>query len=137
MKIFFTGSVRGGRAHQPEYASVIKTLERYGTVFSKHVADETLSQYGETNLPNKEILERELSALEESDIVVAEVTTPAHGVGYLIGRATSLGKKVIALHYGEYALKLTGIIQGDSGVEVYTYKTDKDIERILEQAFAK
>ena len=137
MKIFFTGSVRGGRAHQPEYASIIKTLERHGTVFSKHVADETLSQYGETNLLNKEILERELSALEECDVVVAEVTTPAHGVGYLIGRATSLGKKVIALHYGEYALKLTGIIQGDSGVEVHTYKTDKDIERILEQAFVK
>ena len=132
MNIFFTSSIRGGRAHQPEYAHIVKTLEQYGSVSSKHVADETLSRIGETNLSNKEILERELDALGKCDVVVAEVTTPAHGVGYLIGRATSLGKKVIALHYGEYELKLTGILQGDPLIEVHPYKTDEDIENILQ-----
>ena len=137
MNIFFTASIRGGRAHQPMYASIVKVLEQYGTVLSKHVANETLSQYGETNLSNREILERELSALKKSDVVVAEVSTPAHGVGYLIGRATALGKKVIALHYGDYALKLTGMIQGDSLIEVHSYKTDKDVEKIFGAFFRK
>jgi len=131
MTIYFTGAVRGGRALQPKYAFIVKTLEKYGTVFSKHIADDSLSQIGETHIPNSEILERELTALEKSDVVVAEVTTPSHGVGYLIGRATSLGKRVIALHYGDYALKVTGILQGDSGIEIHAYKTDKDIENIL------
>lgn len=137
MNIFFTGAVRGGRAHQPEYALIVKALEKYGTVNSKHVADETLSTFGETNFSNKEILERELAALQKSDVVVAEVTTPAHGVGYLIGRATALGKRVIALHYGEYALKLTGIIQGDTGIEIHSYKSNDDIENILQNVFGK
>jgi hypothetical protein len=135
MNIFFTASIRGGRAHQPEYALIVKALERYGTVNSKHVADETLSTFGETNLSNKEIRERELNALEKCDVVVAEVSTPAHGVGYLIGRATALGKSVIALHHGEYALKLTGIIQGDPSIEVHTYHTNKEIEEILVRVF--
>jgi len=133
MNIFFTGAIRGGRRDQPIYASIVEMLEKYGTVFSKHVADDTLSKYGETSLAYKDILERELHSLEQCDVVVAEVTTPAHGVGYLIGRATSLGKRVIALHHGEYALKLTGIIQGDSKVEIYTYKNEADVEKILEK----
>ena len=137
MNIFFTAAIRGGRAQQPEYASIVKALEQYGTVFSKHVADDDLSQVGETDISNKEILEREVSALEKSDVVIAEVTTPAHGVGYLIGRATSLGKRVIALHQGEFVLKLTGIIQGDPGVEVYAYKTDEDIEKILKKTLGE
>ncbi|HEY4513837.1 MAG TPA: nucleoside 2-deoxyribosyltransferase [Candidatus Paceibacterota bacterium] len=137
MNVFFTASIRGGRAHQPQYALIVKTLEKYGTVFSKHIADETLSTYGETNITNREILERELSALEKCDVVVAEVSTPAHGVGYLIGRATALKKRVIALHYGDYALKLTGIIQGDPRVEVHTYKTEGDIKKIIEKSLGQ
>lgn len=131
MNIYFTGSVRGGRANQPEYATIVAALEKYGTVFSAHVADETLPQYGETALTNREILEREIKALEKSDVVVAEVTTPSHGVGYMVARAVALGKRVIALHHGEYALKLTGIIQGDPDVEVHQYKTENDIQKVL------
>ena len=84
MNIFFTGSIRGGRADQPRYSLIVKILERYGTVLSRHIQDEELSQYGETNLSAKEILERERGTLAKSDIVVAEVTTPSLGVGYLI-----------------------------------------------------
>ena len=135
MNIYFTASIRGGRSYQREYARIVKELEKYGTVFSKHVADESLSEIGETSISNKEILERELKALELSDVVVAEVSKPAHGVGYLLGRATALEKRVIALHHGDYALKLTGIIQGDSGIEIRTYETDEDIERVLASEF--
>lgn len=134
MNIFFTGSIRGGRSLQPEYAAIVHTLEKYGTVLSQHVADEALSHYGETHLSNESILKRELEALDKSDIVVAEVTTPAHGVGYLIGRATALGKRVIALHHGEYELKLTSIFQGDPHIEIHAYKDTETIDVILAEA---
>ena len=136
MNIFFTGSIRGGRTNQTRYASIVEMLERYGTVFSKHVSEETLSQYGETELPSKEILDRERAALQKSDIIVAEVTTPSLGVGYLIATATSANKKVIALYCGEDTLKLSGIIKGDPCVRVYTYKTDADVEKILKEALS-
>ena len=135
MNIFFTGSIRGGRENQPKYAHIVKLLEQYGTVFSKHVADEKLSEYGETNITNTEILERELRALANANVIVADVTTPSHGVGYMISRASALGKRVIALHNGAHELKLSGIIQGDPQVEVHEYKSDSDVETILEQIF--
>ncbi|MEK7530338.1 MAG: nucleoside 2-deoxyribosyltransferase [Patescibacteria group bacterium] len=135
MKIFFIGSIRGGRANQPHYVSIVSALEKFGTVSPQHVSDEALSEFGETRLTGTEILERELAALATCDVVVAEVTTPSLGVGYLIGRATILNKKVIALHNGGDTSLLSGIIKGDSGVEIHTYKTDTDIDNILQEIF--
>ena len=130
-KIFFIGSIRGGRINQPQYAGIIDTLEQYGTVFSNHVADKSLGEYGETDLEKEEIHDRELDALKNSDLVVAEVTAPSLGVGYLISQAINLNKKVIALYNGEDTLKLSAMIKGDKNVKVHLYKTPKDINAIL------
>lgn len=135
MNIFFTGSIRGGRAQQPQYAFIVDVLKRYGTVLSEHVSDETLSQYGETNISAGEILEREQRALEGSEVVVAEVTTPSLGVGNLIGRGSALGKRVIALYCGDDTLKLSAIIKGDPNVKVFLYKTEEDIQKVLAEVF--
>ncbi|MDP2789360.1 MAG: nucleoside 2-deoxyribosyltransferase [bacterium] len=131
IKIFFAGAIRGGRINQSQYVGIAEILKQYGTVLSEHVADESLSEYGETDIEKEEIHDRELDALEKSDLVVAEVTTPSLGVGYLISQAINLNKKVIALYNGEDALKLSAMIKGDENVKVYLYKTEKDIEKIL------
>lgn len=136
MNIFFTGSVRGGRTSQPEYAHIVKRLEEYGTVTSRYASDETLSEYGETRLSDEEILKRELAALAACDVVIADVTTPSLGVGYLIATARKLGKRVIALYRGTDTLKLSGIIRGDAAVEVHTYETVADIDAILTEALS-
>ena len=135
MNIFFIGSIRGGRANQPRYASIVAALEKFGTVSPQHVSDEALSESGETRLTEPEIRERELTTRATADVVVAEVTTPSLGVGYLIGRATMQNKKVIALYNGDDTLLLSGIIKGDSGVDIHTYKADTDIDKILSAVF--
>lgn len=135
MNIFFTGSVRGGRSNQPRFALIVKALEKRGTVSSQYVADKAMSQFGETSLSGKEIHDREMAALKACDVVVAEVTAPSLGVGYLIAQATALGKRVIALYCGDTTEKLSGIIKGNAGVEVFTYKTEEDIQMLIEKAF--
>ncbi len=133
MNIFFTGSIRGGRAHQPNFARIVEALKKYGTVYSPHVSDETISHHGETHLSAAEILERERAALEKSDIVVAEVTTPSLGVGYMIACASAADKKIIALYCGEDTLALSAILKGDPKVETRLYKTEEDIENVLRE----
>lgn len=133
MNIFFTGAVRGGRAHQPEYAAIVSLLQKQGTAFSSHVSDDALSPFGETHLSGSEILERELRALAKSDIVVAEITTPSLGVGYLIRAATTQGKRVIALYKGSDVLRLSAIIKGDEKINLYTYHDTKDLADIFQQ----
>jgi len=132
MNIFFTASIRGGRSHQPEYTAIVAKLSQYGNVHAGVVPDTNISQYGETHLSADDILQRELRALKNSDLVIAEVSTPSLGVGYLIAQATIQGKSVIALYRGDSLLKLSAMIKGDPLVHVHTYKIDQDIESILD-----
>ena len=46
MRIYFAGSIRGGRADVQLYIKVIKQLQRYGTVLTEHVADPNLDLCG-------------------------------------------------------------------------------------------
>ncbi|MEI7962017.1 MAG: nucleoside 2-deoxyribosyltransferase [archaeon] len=43
------------------------------------------------------IFDRDVAWIKEADLVVAEVSMPSVGVGYEIGFAESLGKKIICL----------------------------------------
>jgi hypothetical protein len=137
MNIFFAGSIRGGREKQPQYAFITNTLKKYGDVYSQFVHDGALSDFGETRLSDAEIHSRELEALEKADIIVAEVTTPSLGVGYLIAHATASKKRAIALYQGEDTLKLSAMITGNPLVEVHTYQSVEDIENIIESEFSK
>mgnify|MGYP001574954588 CR=1 FL=1 len=131
MNIYFIGSIMGGRINQSQYGEIVKILKQHGNVFSEHIADESLSEYGETDLEKEEIHDRELERLEKSDLVVAEITTPSLGVGYLVAEALRLNKRIIALYNGEDTLKLSAIIKGNKKIKVHLYKTKDDVERIL------
>lgn len=131
MKIYFTASIKGGRIEQPTYTNTVEILKKYGTIVSDHVADETLSIYGETEFTKEEIYQREMERVRESDIVIADVTTPSLGVGYIIAKAVDLQKKVICLYHGKHIDKLSAMIGGIPGIHIYTYTTDTDIDRQL------
>ena len=47
---------------------------------------------------DRAIHDRDMRLLGEADSVVAEVTIPSHGVGYEIGRAVEMKKKILCLH---------------------------------------
>ena len=80
MKIYFAGSIRGGRDDQELYMRLIQELGKYGTVLTEHIGDKTLSALGES-VDEKFIFERDMQWVGEADVVVAEVSTPSLGVG--------------------------------------------------------
>ena len=41
-KIYFCGSIRGGRDDAQVYQVIVKQLKQYGQVFTEHVADPSL-----------------------------------------------------------------------------------------------
>jgi nucleoside 2-deoxyribosyltransferase len=97
MKIYFAGSIRGGRDDQNIYFELIKILSQYGTVLTEHVGRADLTARGEDALSDKYIYERDIEWIEECDFVVAEVTKVSLGVGYEIGYAESKAKKILCL----------------------------------------
>jgi hypothetical protein len=57
------------------------------------------------------------------------------GVGYEIGQAESMGKKIFCLYREIDGKKVSAMITGSSGVKVSKYETVQDVDRILEDYF--
>ncbi len=124
MKIYFAGSIRGGRADVGIYMGIIEFLQKYGEVLTEHVGDPTLHARGEER-ESTEIYERDMSWLESADVVIAEVTTPSLGVGYEIAKAENK-KPVLCLFREGDGKRLSAMLDGNPNVTVKSYSTESD-----------
>ena len=120
MKIYFAGAIRGGRDDRELYFEIIKELQKYGEVLTEHLGDSKLSDIGEP-LSSKEVFERDVAWLHEADVIIAEVTTPSLGVGYEVGLAEKIGKKVLCLFRIQDNRKLSMMIDGNKKVTTNYY----------------
>lgn len=123
MNIYFGGSIRGGREDAALYASIIDFLRELGTVLTEHVGSLADVPEGEERLTNRQIHDRDMGWLVESDIMIAEVTVPSLGVGYEIGRAVELGKPVLCLFRPAAGRSLSAMIAGCADLTVIRYDT--------------
>ncbi|TSC70505.1 MAG: nucleoside 2-deoxyribosyltransferase [Parcubacteria group bacterium Gr01-1014_46] len=130
MKIYFAGSIRGGREDKDIYFSIIEELKKYGNVLTEHVGNAGLSEKGE-NLEVGYMFKRDMDWVRESDLLVAEVTTPSLGVGYEIGQAESFGKKIICFYREVPGKSLSGMISGNHYIKLFKYESIDDIVDIL------
>ncbi len=134
MKIYFAGSIRGGREDAALYREIVEQLRTYGDVLTEHVADTELGVLGQ-DIGDEKIHDRDLGWLKEADYVVAEVTTPSLGVGYEIGKATAWGKPVLCLYRPAEERLLSAMISGSNGVTLKEYRSPTELKEIFEQYF--
>jgi 2'-deoxynucleoside 5'-phosphate N-hydrolase len=134
MKVYFAASITGGRDNQEIYPEIVNFLkENNCKVLTEHISDKNLSSYGETNLLPEEIFQRDLNWIRESDILIAEVSQVSLGVGYEIGFAESLGKKIICLYKEKEGKKLSAMIEGNKNLIIIKYKDVEDIKQKLKK----
>ncbi len=134
MKMYFAGSIRGGRDDREFYRGIIALLQKRGVVLTEHIGEEILSSVGEITRADEEIFSRDVSWIKEAGVVVAEVTNPSLGVGYELGFAESLGKRVICL-FREGERKLSAMISGNKNFSVFTYKVLDDLDPVFDSVF--
>ena len=133
MKIYFAGSIRGGRSDAGIYAQIIEFLQGYGEVLTEHFGSENLLHEGESSLSDQGIHDRDMEWLLESDLMVAEVTNPSLGVGYEIGRAIEAGKQIICLFRNSSNKNLSAMISGQENVKVIKYVDILDATESLQK----
>lgn len=122
MKIYFAGSIRGGRQDAKKYFELIDFLSTQAEILTEHVGSSELGARGEDALPDLEIHRRDLEWLESCDAVVAEVTTPSLGVGYEIGIAEKLSKPILCLFdESQSDFRLSAMLSGNSKVQTFKY----------------
>ena len=129
MKIYFAGSVRGGREKRKEFEMIIGKLKEYGRVLTEHISEpeEEKFVYHQTD---REIYEQDINWLRESDIMVAEVSILSIGVGYEIGYADAMNKRVVCLYDQSSEKKLSAMIRGNHKITILEYT---DINEALER----
>ena len=125
-KIYFAGSIRGGRADAALYARLIAHMKQRHTVLTEHVGSPTVFPTVERGMTDGEIYEQDMAWLRESDIVIAECTTPSLGVGYELAYAEAHGKPV-HIFYDPARCCLSAMLTGDPYFRIHPYGSEAEL----------
>ena len=137
MRIYFAGSIRGGRDDAELYIDIIEYLKNFGEVLTEHIGDHSISSDGENNMSDLDIHDRDMNWLLDSDIIIAEVTNPSLGVGYEIGRAIENNKKIICLYRENNKNRLSAMIAGSEKIININYSNLNDFKLSIEKYLKK
>ena len=130
-KVYFAGSIRGGRQDAELYKRVIRYIQRGHIVLTEHVGDLSLSKTEGMENRDVAIYEQDTAWLRESDLVIAECTTASLGVGYELAYAEKFGKPV-HIFYNAARCKLSAMLSGDSYFSIHPYDKEEEIYPIID-----
>ena len=130
-KIYFAGSIRGGRDDAALYARLIAHMQEKHRVLTEHVGSPGL-EAGEKDLTDAEIYARDTAWLQESDLVIAECSTPSLGVGYELAFAERLGKTV-HIFYDQRRGSLSAMLGGDPSFHIHAYAGEEELFAALDE----
>ncbi len=98
MNIYFSCSITGGRTDQEIYKVLVDNLVGWGhEVPTAILASPKVQDYEDSSTPI-DVFKRDVKWVEDCDALIAEVSTPSHGVGYEIALALLLGKPVLCCY---------------------------------------
>ena len=108
---------------------IAEVIERLGhQITSKWVLHDDPSW----GLRPDEIRKRDFKTIEESDVLIADITRPSIGVGMEIMYALLQGKTVICIT--KYGLPIPGLILGDKRIKIIVILSeDEDLEQKLKE----
>jgi nucleoside 2-deoxyribosyltransferase len=131
--IYFSGAITGGREDVALYGRIIRAIESAGyRVFPGAVASEHVPVSGE-DIDGREIFTRDIGWIDESDVVVAEVSKPSTGVGYEIAYALKTrGVPVICLWRPAYSERCSAMIRGNGEILLIEYR-EGELDGMLEE----
>ncbi len=128
MKIYMSGSIYGGTEKIDTYKKLIEALKNHGEILDDQIADE--NTIAKEVFQNDEDIYKDLEAkLKIADVIFAEVSIPSLGVGYELGFADKLGKRIIAIYDETYTPKVSTVIRGNKRIKLIPYN---DIAEIID-----
>ena len=135
-KIYFAGSIRGGRVDADLYRRIIARLQREHRVLTEHVGDLSLSVLERGAAGDAAIYDQDTAWLRECDLLIAECTCPSLGVGYELAYAEQRGKPCY-LFYNREKTQLSAMLTGDPYFHIIPYTEEAEIFAALEQILKK
>lgn len=133
-KVYFAGSIRGGRIDAGLYARMIRYIQKTDIVLTEHIGnpDLNLKEQGKRDV---EIYEEDMAWLRESDVVIAECTCPSLGVGYELAYAEKIGKPC-HIFYDRTKTHLSAMLTGNSYFQIHPYDEEDHIFQTIDEILA-
>jgi len=134
MNIYFACSITGGRQDESAYQAIVTALLADGHEVPTAGLSRPEIMAMERLTAAQEVYARDTAWIEACDVLVAEVSTPSHGVGYEISYALSKGKPVLCCY--RQGVSVSKMITGNSDphLQAHPYSSHADATRII-QAF--
>lgn len=125
-KIYFAGSISGGRQDAGLYRRIIGHIQQEHIVLTEHVGD--LSKNKTEGIEDRDsfIYNQDTAWLLESDMVIAECTTPSLGVGYELAYAEAHNIPV-HIFYDKSRTRLSAMLAGDRYFHIHPYMEEREI----------
>ena len=128
-KVYFAGSIRGGREDAEIYKEIINFIKTKAIVLTEHIGnDELLNK--EKNLTDKIIYDRDMKWLKESNLIIAECTHPSLGVGYELACGERYNKPCFVL-YRKNKCNLSAMISGNQYYKIFDYEKKEEAFDII------
>lgn len=125
-KIYFAGSIRGGRVDAALYQRMIDYIKQTDTVLTEHIGKSNISLKAQSKAMDTHIYEQDTEWLRSADMVIAECTCPSLGVGYELGYAEAHGIPV-HIFYDKSKANISAMLNGNAGFSIHSYETEEDI----------
>lgn len=122
--------IRGGREKQQDYYEIIDYCKTFGEVLTEHIGDSNLKIVGEQK-DDEYIYSRDTNWIKEADIILADVTVASLGVGYEVGYAEKLGKRIICIYDKKINNNISAMISGNSNLLCEGYNSLDDAKDII------
>ena len=104
-KIYFAGSIRGGRNFADLYRKMIEHMQRTDIVLTEHIGQADINLMEKGRMSDAEIYNQDTAWLRESDMVVAECSNP----------------------------QLSAMLSGNPYFEIYPYQTEEELVSLMDK----
>ncbi len=136
MNVYFSCSITGGRQDEEIYRALVQAMQAQGHEVPTAILASPEVVALEAVTDPEEVYRRDIAWVEGCDALVAEVSTPSHGVGYEIAYALGLGKPVLCCY--QAGKKVSKMITGNChpGLSLAVYASQAEaleaVQKFLE-----
>ena len=136
LKVYFAGSIRGGRVDADLYRRMIEYIQRNDVVLTEHVGKSNLNLIEQGRERDARIYYQDTAWLRESDVLIGEGTCPSLGVGYELAYAEARG---IPCHifYDRTKTQLSAMLTGNPYFHIHPYEREEDIYPVMDKILGR
>ena len=142
MRIYLACTVRGERGGVLAGRAICERLQHHGhEVLTTHLLADDVEQ-AESQLTEEQVYRRDIDWLSRCDVLVAEASGSSYGVGfevgYVLGRATSTGQRVVLLYDAARRHAISRLIIGNrhDACTIFAYTSIEDLMAFIDRRFA-